>query len=46
MTRLYMPIIDGKPITMISLSGLSEEEARRYCVDKFGEKRFGGFYGG
>jgi len=42
-TRLYTPIIDGKRITMISLSGLSEEEARLYCIDKFGEKRFGGF---
>ena len=43
MTRLYTPIIDGKPITMISLSGLSEDEARAYCVDKFGLDRFGGF---
>jgi len=42
-TKLYTPIIDNKPITMISLSGLSREEAEKYCIDKFGRDRFGGF---
>ena len=44
-TVLYMPIIDGKPVTMISLSGLSRDEAEAYCIDKFGKDRFGGFLG-
>ena len=43
MTKLYKPIIDGKSITMISLSGLSRAEAEAYCIDKFGRHRFGGF---
>lgn len=43
MTKLYHPIIDGKPVTMISLSGLSREEAEKYCIDKFGLDRFRGF---
>ena len=43
MTKLYQPIIDGKPVTMISLSGLSRDEAEAYCIDKFGKDRFGGF---
>jgi hypothetical protein len=44
-TKLYQPIIDSKPVTMISLSGLSIEEVEAYCIDKFCKDRFGGFLG-
>lgn len=43
MPKVYHPIIDGKPCIMTNTTGMSEAEARRYCIDKFGEKRFGGF---
>ena len=46
MTILYHPIIDGKPVTMISMAGLSREEAEKYCIDKFSKERFGGFEDG
>jgi len=41
MTNIYRPIIDGQPITMLSLSGLTLEQAEAYCRDKFGA-RYGG----
>ena len=41
MTRIYRPIIDGKTITMLSLSGLTQAQAEAYCRDKFGA-RYGG----
>ena len=43
-TRLYRPIVDGQPITMLSLSGLTLEQAEAYCRDKFGA-RFTGMAG-
>jgi hypothetical protein len=41
-TKLYRPIVDGKPITMVSVSGMDREQARAYCAGIFG-KRFTGF---
>jgi len=42
MTRLYRPIVDGRKITLLAISGMNEEQARAYCVAIFG-KRFEGF---
>ena len=41
MTRIYRPIIDGKPITMLSISGLTPGEAEAYCRDVFGARYTG-----
>ena len=41
MTRIYRPIIDGKPITMLSISGLTPEQAETYCRDVFGARYTG-----
>lgn len=43
MPKVYHPIIDGKPCIMTNTTGMSEAEAQAYCIDKFGEDRFGGF---
>lgn len=43
MNKVYNPIIDGKPCIMTNTTGMSEAEAQAYCIDKFGEDRFGGF---
>lgn len=42
MTKLYRPIVDGHAIMMVSVSGLTKEQAAQYCRDIFGE-RFTGF---
>jgi len=41
-TKLYTPIISGIPVNMISLSGLTEDQAAKCCISIFG-KRFQGF---
>ena len=38
MTTIYRPIVDGQPITMLSLSGLTQTQAEAYCRDKFGAR--------
>ena len=40
-TRLYRPIIDGKSITMLSINGLTPNEAEAYCRDVFGSRYTG-----
>lgn len=37
-TRLYRAIVDGRPITMLSLSGRTLAEAEAYCRDIFGDR--------
>lgn len=37
-TRLYRAIVDGKAITMLSLSGLSPRQAEAYCRGIFGDR--------
>ena len=42
-TRRYMPLIDGKPLTMISMCEMTKAELEEYCIRQFGKERFGGF---
>ncbi len=37
-TRLYRAVVSGKPITMLSLSGMSPAQAEAYCRDIFGDR--------
>ena len=41
--KVYRPIIDGKPCIMTNTTGMSLADAEKYCIDKFGKHRFGGF---
>jgi len=41
-TIIHHPVVDGKPVTMVSISGLSKTQAADYCRGIFG-KRFSGF---
>lgn len=38
MTRLYRAMVDGKPVTMLAISGLDYQEAWRYCQGVFGRR--------
>jgi hypothetical protein len=42
MTKVYRPIVDGYPLQMLAVSGLSQDEAFSYCRGIFGA-RFEGF---
>lgn len=37
-TQLYRAVVDGRPITMLSISGLTIDEARDYCRGIFGDR--------
>ena len=42
-TKRYTPIVDGKPLTMISMGEMTKAELEEYCIRQFGKERFGGF---
>lgn len=43
MTRIWYPIVDGVTVMMNNISKMTEAEAAKYCINKFGAHRFGGF---
>lgn len=37
-TKLYRPLVDGKRITLLAMSGMNREQAWAYCYGIFGER--------
>lgn len=37
-TKLYRPLVDGKRITLLAMSGMNLEQAWAYCYGIFGER--------